>query len=247
MISNFSPIFSKSKFIFNYINKSAYDFWTSLHVTRTGLDNDTFKLPAYCKRFRDWILGYANANIEWLVKERYFILPSDICTRDDLRRAKNTIFPENSVCKFVGFIPFKIGSQGIKFSSAVPYFQLFTNWFGDLSVSTKVNCDKVMMKGGTGAVLPVLQKMVEEPRCKFSYEELYSGLVKRHQYINLPFCGTVKKLKLENVKLNPDSNSGFLSSLIGGMTRKESYSFSRHVAEQLFSDIKARSISCVSF
>lgn len=210
-------------------------------------NDEVFKVPRYLKRYYDWIVGYASRGINCKVKIRRLFLATNSCTREERAQFKDLLLPENSVCKFVGFTRFKIGSQGIKFSSALPYFEQFADWYDDLSVTSKINKDKIMMKGGTGAILPVLEKMAEEPKCKFTYEDLYEAFCLRHQYINLPFCGSVKKLSLSNVKLNPKSSSGFLSGLLGGFSRADAYSFSKVVALKLFELVKSQSISCVSF
>jgi hypothetical protein len=162
--------------------------------------------------------------------------------RSDLY-GKNLLLPENEVCRFVGEVPFKIGSKPPKFLRSSSYFEEFCIKLNDINVFKKLNYNSRMLGGGMSSIIENFTSMSTPNEVKFSYEDLVEGVTQRIDCINLPFLGSISNCKLSNCKINPRSYSGFLCSLISGQNRRDAFSLSYYLANKTCAFLKTRKIS----
>lgn len=93
--------------------------------------------------------------------------------------------------------------------------------------------DKVMVRGGMSSILENLTTMAKPPKSKFTYDDLIEAVEYRIKHLKLPYCGSIKKIPLENIRINPNSYSGFISGLLAGKARIDSFPFSFQIAKIL--------------
>jgi hypothetical protein len=173
--------------------------------------------------------------------EKFFI-PFIGCKREDLEqkngiKEEDLVLPENEICKLVGMLPFKHGSQKCEYVINYPHFEEYLISTDDIDEIRKLNFDYVTLKGGCSSILDNFKTMATPPVSTFSYDQLLEGVISGIDYIKLPYLGSIRKIKLDTVRINPDSNSGFISSLLSGNTRLDSFSFSFKVASDFLTNI----------
>jgi hypothetical protein len=158
------------------------------------------------------------------------------------------ILPENDVCRFVGVLPLKDRPRNdtkIKLSE-VPLFNYFYDLHnaegGESSNTTEamntIDCNKVIVDGGTDAIHDVLKQMSSPNPCKFSYEEIIEAVESNKTGFPLSRLGKIDFNNMNMVKINPDANSGFLSKLVAGRTRRESFGFTYLAAKSMLKMIR---------
>lgn len=221
------------------------DFWRSIFLGCSLSDKNKIPWLSKSSRCRNWQLPFSILHTPFISRVSLLFTPKTECFRSDIKDSEkfNYVLPHNEYCQLVGEVPFKVGSPPSKFNMTRPYFDEYANSLNDVNLLRKLDHHTISVGGGTGSILENFKSMATPPKSKFTYKQLIDGALSRIEMINLPYLGTIHKLNLDRVKINPDSNAGFLCSILAGVNRRESYSFSRVVANEMFELIKRRYIT----
>lgn len=163
-------------------------------------------------------------------KRIYFDIPQ-VYTRD----VGALPLPETEVCNFVGYLPLKHGSMPnkVKYSDIEPD-GFFKEAESSFKYSSSLHCDKAMLSGGMGAILPNLQTMATPALCKFSYDEMLQAVQARRHLLNLPRIPAPQVSWFKSLKVNVFAFSGFFSSLFYGDRRSDTFEMSTDVATRIY-------------
>lgn len=155
------------------------------------------------------------------------------------------LFPENSVCKFVGYLKTRVGSAKLKYWDSNFHIEdyLKESTEHERNYVRSLFTDKAMISGGFGAIYENLRQMAEDNEDKFTYEDMCYAATQRIDKIALPYMGKIKSYSLNKVRVNPDAFSGHVSSLCAGRTRRASNDFSNIVSSRMLKKIFKKRIN----
>lgn len=223
------------------LKKNPTKFWNGLHTGRFLTDSDIFKLKFGVRNERSWKVPFSKFKTLVFKTFKAKSIAFDGCTRKDQRQNSEELYlPENEVCKYVGCTPTKVGSNKI---DSWPHSKHFDNFLLDTKTIenfdiNKLDLNRIMIGGGNSAMMENIRSMATPNKEKFSYEEMLEAINLRIHNIKLPYLGDFKATNVNKVRINPDAYSGFISSLVGGLTRREANSFTTRVSNWFMKHLK---------
>lgn len=213
-----------------FLEKSPTNLYNAITTGRMFRDSDKIELPTGFPR--SWTYELVSTISHTLCKV------IDNYSFNTFHRNANSNLPikESDVCKFVGFLPFKIGSAHTKIHQSDENFDdfAFEEKLHLANTWNNIYSDKVLLGGGMDAVIPNLRTMAEPSINKFTYDEMIEAIVKRQHKLDLPTMPCPQVKWIDSIKINVCAFPGFFSSLFYGKTKYETNEVTTIVAKSLF-------------
>lgn len=243
--SKFSLLFHPLRLISKISSGKPWDIWKGIFVSADLKDDDVITWDKKLKLDFTFETPVTKLYSYFVTKKKSQFLQNFEEIRSQIDTTK-CLFQVNEVCQLVGLLPFKFNSNKVDLrESATPFIDFILSKLDSSNENCiyskaleKINNNKVVVRGGMSAILNSLITMSTPAPSRFSYDQLLEGVENRIQFIKLPYLGSVRNLDIRSVRINPTSYSGFISSLLGGYSRADSYPFSFQVAEVLFDKIR---------
>lgn len=210
--------------------------WFALHSWIESTDGPIYK----------WN-GYTDIVRTWLIPKSVLYTPTVQKCQKTFNNDENTgLFPDvkhatlisDCIIRNKGGRPNFIGSDAF-----------FVNYVleEDQKLIPNIDQNRIMVSGSDSTLLNVLNTMATDNESKFTISEMSNAVKKRIHKINLPNCGDLEPLSIKRSRINPDSSSGIVSTLLAGRTRELSLGFSYRIANMLFRKIKRGFLPCINF
>jgi hypothetical protein len=232
-ISEKSLIWNPVTMIQQFLVKSPVSLYNGITTGRMFRPTDEIKLPVgFPLSFTYRLVSSVSRTLCKLIETYSF---------DTFTRSKGASLPiaETAVNKFVGYLPFQVGSARTKVQSSDENFDEFIQkeYLYLNECWNDIYSDSLLLGGGIDSILPNLRTMATPSVSTFTYDEMLEAIDKRKHHLDLPTIPEPKESWIDSVKINVSAFPGFFSSLFYGKTKYETSEASTLVAKSLFKRI----------